>query len=62
MSKIRCKFRIGDLFPYTIYVDSLATVKDGFWVNEDGEITNGSDIKTYIMPHNIIELSKVDDK
>ena len=37
----------------------ILDIKDGFWVNEDLDLTNGSDCRYYVMPHHINFIEKV---
>jgi len=55
------EFMIHDLGGrYTTYVDSIADIKDGFWVTKEGSFTKGSDCYAYIMPHMVKYVLKTD--
>lgn len=38
---------------YTTYAERITDIKDGFWVNKEGQFTNGIDCYAYILPHMI---------
>lgn len=37
----------------------LADIKDGFWVNIDLNLTNGSDCRYYVLSNHIYNIEKV---
>lgn len=51
-------FCVGDAI-CTIHAPSLISVCDGFWINEDMDITSASDAKYYVLSHMIKKIEKV---
>lgn len=43
----------------SVVVNSLMQVKEGFWVNAKGDITNKSDCVTWIPPSRLICVDKI---
>jgi hypothetical protein len=64
MSNYRCWYKFYDLeaaWKRTQFaaVESLGEVTDGFWINDLGKFTKGSDAKWWIPPSAILIVEKV---
>jgi hypothetical protein len=44
---------------YTVFVNSLDVVKDGFWITKNGDYTNGDDCYEWIPPSKILIIRKL---
>ena len=43
-------------------VDEICKVRDGFWIDKDGEFCLSKDSHKYVMPHMIKEIRKIQEK
>lgn len=52
-----CEFRMDAAFMH-VEGDSIADFKDGFWINDNYELTVSSDAKYWMPPSSIIRITK----
>ena len=61
MTKYVCKFKLNGTTYETTSDRGISVFQEGFWVDEDFELTVGSNCKTWIPPHKIEYIMKVTD-
>lgn len=59
MTKYVCKFKINGTTYEAISDRGIGVFKEGFWIDEDNELTVLSECKTWIPPHKIEYITKV---
>jgi hypothetical protein len=63
MNKYVCIFeKRGSKYEGNVRVNCLADVKDGFWINDKGKFTLGSDCKFWIPPSQIKIIEKIQEE
>lgn len=45
---------------HTTYADRIQDIRNGFWVTKVGQFTKGSDCYSFILPHMINYIFKID--
>lgn len=58
MTKYICTFRLQNpqVDGCVVTERGLSYLKDGFWINEDFELTMGGDAKFFVLPHQITSI------
>jgi hypothetical protein len=61
--RYRCEFVFhngGPQHQLTAYsTEGIAAFRDGFWINEQLEYSNGNDVRYWIPPHQILYIAKL---
>ena len=49
----KCWYHIGQMVNFCA-IESIAVAKEGFWIDRDGDFTNGSDCDKWIPPSAVL--------
>jgi len=58
--KLRVKYELNGSSKVT-EADEICRIREGFWIDESGNFTHGSDAGVFILPHMIKEIRKISE-